>query len=382
MCSDSVENKTFLVRPSVFGACMRLTKGKVTAAVYLNHIWMRSSKKTLTNGGEGGWVALSATQWRYEMGFTRHQFDDAVRTLKQEGLITTFRRKFRKKDPAALSWIKLTAGVTSAISDIQHKAGISAFASEPETLISALADKLPHTISENPDALNTMTILENEDTDKNDVIAKTTAVTTSPKINKLVGEEVDKKWFYAVCKKIYTGMAVDILPEPYKASSFKSLWGVVGFLEGGCDLSITAPEHVTESTITILQTIIRNWDSFKSFAETQNNAYNMPVKPQLFALAHQQKILRQYAHLRSFCERAAGMLPTDLDELHIEAIRNDAGGKMTEILQVYDKSPAHEREEYLNTALNNMWFMEMHNKLKKKKDKQLAQATSENVPPL
>ncbi len=201
--------KPFAVKPSIYAACVELTTGNTVAGGLLCQIALRSEGKALKDEHNiEGWLVLSIQQWRYVTGFSRHQYNDALRYLKKNGLIQYRRRKLKYKDRAALGWVRLADNAKSSIGEIMSRPAISAFAEEVSNNASDIAEKTALPISDKPDALNKMNILENDNESENVVIEETTTPESisnkKQKKQKGIKKEVSRKdWFNSVQKDIY-----------------------------------------------------------------------------------------------------------------------------------------------------------------------------------
>jgi hypothetical protein len=118
----------FAVKPTIYAACVELCKGNAAAGGLLCQIQIRSEGNTLSDEkSKKGWLVLSSTQWRCVTGFSRHRYDNALKLIKKIGVIESRRRKLNYKDPAALTWIRLTDLAKSEIKGIMSRNAISAF---------------------------------------------------------------------------------------------------------------------------------------------------------------------------------------------------------------------------------------------------------------
>lgn len=166
--------RPFLVKPSIYAACIELAKGNLAAGGLLCQLALLTEKGSLKDEkGVTGWVAVSSQQLRVLTAFTRHQHDGALKKLRTLELVDTRKRKLSRKSKAALIWLRLPDKTKSAIEEIMRRDPIPAFAEKSGENISDLADAKAGIISVETEILDKNVILQNENKSEN-VIGETT----------------------------------------------------------------------------------------------------------------------------------------------------------------------------------------------------------------
>lgn len=335
--------KSFLVKPSVYAACVELTGGNLTAAGLLCQAVIRAKGKTLKDeSGQDGWLVLSSTQWRCLTGFTRHQHNNALHALKSKSLIDHRRRKLRYNDPAALAWIRVPEHVKSGIAEIMSGTGISAFDDLTTSLKSPGAENESMATSDAAEALMVNEMTKNEDKKENVVIEKTKkefcvsqAQAGSSKIN---NSALAQNWFNSTIAEIYKGSQYS--PEPFQKTSYLTLKEILAYLDE--NLGSELNQNI-QSPVAALHTIILSWADFSWFAQTVFGGFNIPMMPQLWSMKHQLKCIPEYVKYQQYLtglEEAARVLGFQLNKS--AAVRRDLD-KFGE----YGQLAANARHEFL-----------------------------------
>lgn len=317
--------KKFIVKPGLYAACVELADDPAAGGLLCQIVLLSEIKTLIDQKGETGWLSLSRGQWRVLTSFTRHQHDRAIKCLKERGLIESFRRKLRYKDPAALAWIRLTEKTKSGIAEIKEREGISAFAENMSELLSVLTENDGELISAKTDSLKEMNISKNEEEVENVIVEKTITEESAVhykevKQKESKGSSADEKWFTKTMAEIYGDSC--FTPEPYNYSACAALRNIMEWLVTNPGKFHTACKGYPDPVKSGLKAIIHNWVYFCQFSHGWYNTYNHPSVPQIWSLKHQSKAIPDYIkflayfkEVQNLAEAGGKVVPKDSDQI-------------------------------------------------------------------
>ncbi|MDE1151041.1 MAG: hypothetical protein PW788_00770 [Micavibrio sp.] len=284
--------KQFAVKPSLYAACVELAKGNTAAGGLLCQIALMTEHGSLKDEKDvEGWLALSSAQWKVLTGFSRHQHDNALKSLKSKNLVEFRRRKLSRRDKSALSWVRLPWATKSGISDIMQREPISAFAETVVIYKSDIAELAEATISDDADILDKNVIIENEDIFENVIIEETKIKSASQ--NSKQKELSKRKMFKKLMAEIYQECP-HIPADPYTTTSGEVLTLAVEYIQSNPANFLSDCPEGKGGYPYVLGKIFQEWDAFCVFVEYMCNGYNLPKVAQLWSLKHHLKAIPDF----------------------------------------------------------------------------------------
>ena len=288
---EKVGKKELIVNVSRLGAC-NIIAGDICAGNLLYAMYVLTREKSMVSkkNGKAGYFVCSRQQWMVCTGFTRHQYDRALSILKKHKLISTYRGKRKYSEKQTYMWARVKNSTKSAIEELLLTNRISAMEEIKRQYKSVRSEN-----SSKIKSAKTATLIEmikdiNEKESINVVVPKKQKNKKEEKEKRnFRKKKSDKVWFEDVVSKIYKESGFS--PEPYSPESSKRLRKIIDHLdkykiEGlGSDCSKTGnPERA-------LLKVTRNWKEFISYAIDYNSAFNMPLRPQLWAIEKQLSVI-------------------------------------------------------------------------------------------
>lgn len=112
-----MEKTKFIVRPSVLGALFKLT-GDATATLLAYRIYSRGAGRGMINyeNNSTGWAVLSRKEWMVDTGMTIHQYNRAMKILKDTGIIDRLQKHWA--DGQSKLWVRINAETMQKIEEM------------------------------------------------------------------------------------------------------------------------------------------------------------------------------------------------------------------------------------------------------------------------
>lgn len=308
--------KPYAVKPTIYAACIEITNRNPTAGGLLCQMMIKSESGTLRNqDGEDGWLAITAKQWLILTGFSRHQYDNALKKLKKMGLIEFGRRKLSWTDPAAITWVKVSEEAISQIAEILERERVSAFGETTSGIISEQTenptaityqntDMAEHTISEDAEPLIKNEITKNEivinENTSNDIVAKPKLKLSAFSSKKgFIGKEGNEaNWFMSQMRIIYFYSGHS--PEPYSPKRLAEYMEMIDYLNFNPLNFHDYCSKDEDPNLYAIKLAIEGWYEFTQYAVRNYGSYNVPPKPDLWAVKQQIKVIPDFLKLVYF----------------------------------------------------------------------------------
>ncbi|PZP55945.1 MAG: hypothetical protein DI586_05295 [Micavibrio aeruginosavorus] len=311
----------FVVRPSSLAACTILA-GDLPAGHLLYRVVLRFKHFKPWKDKQGlAAVILTRAEWMVDTSLTRHQYDRAVKILKDRKLITVRHEKMRKTDQFQRTWIYLAEHVTSAISDITAGDAISFQPESTGKPNSAKSELVFDLFSATADDKENEEQKDNEE-EKSNVYQQTYIGADAPEEEVRVADkkeaiedflnakglpkDVEKAVAEFCCYMGFIGYPVPF-PDKFFVSDFEQCINALSLSDYRLFSAGEIAEDPTDTEFTsisydlrALQIIVSHWEDFNFFLKFANGAWNVPLVPTIGFLKMQASNIVAFFHFQEW----------------------------------------------------------------------------------